>query len=138
MPDPEHVRVNVKFPAELIGTVSVPLVDFAPSHAPEALHDVALLDDHDKSTLVPTSVDNKLLVKVMARGFAWLDTGTIDSLSEASEFVKALEKRQGLKIACLEEIAFEKGFISKEELIKLGQSLSSSEYGQYLLKKLSK
>jgi len=71
----------------------------------------------------------------MGRGYAWLDTGTHDSLSEASEFVKALEKRQGLKIACLEENALEQGFISKEEAKKLGEELSKTEYGQYIIRR---
>jgi glucose-1-phosphate thymidylyltransferase len=78
---------------------------------------------------------NELIVKVMGRGYAWLDTGTHDSLSEAAEFVKALEKRQGLKIGCIEENSLEKGFISKEQAIKLGEELSKTEYGQYLIKR---
>ena len=71
----------------------------------------------------------------MGRGYAWLDTGTHDSLAEAGEFVKALEKRQGLKIGCIEEICLEEGFISKEEVISLGQDLSKTEYGQYIIKR---
>lgn len=78
---------------------------------------------------------SQLMVNVMGRGYAWLDTGTHDSLSEAGEFVKALEKRQGLKIACIEENSLEQGFISKEEAIKLGKELSKTEYGQYLIKR---
>ena len=71
----------------------------------------------------------------MDRGYAWLDTGTHDSLSEAGEFVKALEKRQGLKIGCIEENCLEKGFISKEQAILLGKELEKTEYGQYLIKR---
>lgn len=78
---------------------------------------------------------SKLMVSVMGRGYAWLDTGTHDSLSEAGEFVKALEKRQGLKIGCIEENCLEQGFISKEKAISLGQTLSKTEYGQYLIKR---
>ena len=78
---------------------------------------------------------SKLIVKIMGRGYAWLDTGTHDSLSEASEFVKALEKRQGLKIGCIEENSLEQGFISKEKAIRLGEDLSKTEYGLYLIKR---
>lgn len=78
---------------------------------------------------------SQLMVNIMGRGYAWLDTGTHDSLSEAGEFVKALEKRQGLKIACLEENCLEQGFISKEQAIELGKELSKTEYGQYLIKR---
>ena len=78
---------------------------------------------------------SKLMVNIMGRGYAWLDTGTHDSLAEAGEFVKALEKRQGFKIGCIEEICLEEGFISKEEVISLGQDLSKTEYGQYIIKR---
>ena len=80
----------------------------------------------------------QLTVKVMDRGYAWLDTGTHDSLAEAGEFVKALEKRQGLKIACLEENCLERGFISKETALELGKELSKTEYGQYLMRRAKK
>ena len=75
----------------------------------------------------------KLQVKILGRGFAWLDTGTHESLIEAGQFIHTVEKRQGLKVACLEEIAFEKGWISREQLLALAQELSQTEYGQYLL-----
>lgn len=78
---------------------------------------------------------SKLMVNVMGRGYAWLDTGTHDSLAEAGEFVKALEKRQGLKIGCIEENSLEQGFIAKEQAINLGEELSKTEYGQYLIKR---
>ena len=78
---------------------------------------------------------SELMVNVMGRGYAWLDTGTHDSLAEAGEFVKALEKRQGLKIGCIEENSLEQGFISKEQAMNLGQELSKTEYGQYLIKR---
>ena len=78
---------------------------------------------------------SELMVNVMGRGYAWLDTGTHDSLAEAGEFVKALEKRQGLKIGCIEENCLEQGFITKPEAIKLGKDLSKTDYGQYLIKR---
>ena len=81
---------------------------------------------------------SELEVNVMGRGFAWLDTGTHDSLAEAGEFVKALEKRQGLKIGCIEENCLEQGFISKKEAISIGQDLSMTEYGQYLINRANR
>ena len=77
--------------------------------------------------------DGELKVQLLGRGFAWLDTGTHDSLSEASNFVETLEKRQGLKISCLEEIAFRKGWISADKLRELAQPMIKNQYGQYLL-----
>ncbi len=71
----------------------------------------------------------------MGRGYAWLDTGTHESLLEAAQFIEIIEKRQGLKVACLEEIAFEQGNISKEQLIELAIPLAKNQYGQYLLKR---
>ena len=76
-----------------------------------------------------------LKMEVMGRGFAWLDTGTHESLLDASNFIQTIEKRQGLKVACIEEIAFEMGYISKEQLIELAQPLKKNQYGQYLLKR---
>ena len=78
---------------------------------------------------------SQLMVNVMGRGYAWLDTGTHDSLAEAGEFVKALEKRQGLKIGCIEENCLEQGFISKKEVLNIGIELEKTEYGQYLIKR---
>ena len=75
-----------------------------------------------------------LSVEVMGRGFAWLDTGTHESLLEASLFIETIEKRQNLKVACLEEIAFRMGYITKEEVIQLAQPLKKNQYGQYLLR----
>jgi glucose-1-phosphate thymidylyltransferase len=78
---------------------------------------------------------SELMVNVMGRGYAWLDTGTHDSLAEAGEFVKALEKRQGLKIGCIEENSLEQGFITKNQALLLGKELSKTDYGQYLIKR---
>lgn len=79
-----------------------------------------------------------LKVELMGRGYAWLDTGTHESLLEASNFIETIEKRQGLKVACLEEIAFEKGYLSKERLLELAEPLRKNEYGQYLLRLAAK
>jgi len=76
--------------------------------------------------------EKRLVLKVMGRGMAWLDTGTHESLLQASNFIKTIEDRQGLKIACLEEIAYRNGFISKEQLVKLADTLANNQYGQYL------
>ena len=78
----------------------------------------------------------ELKVQVLGRGFAWLDTGTHDSLSEASTFIEVIEKRQGLKIACLEEIAYKQGWIDADQLRKAAVAMTKNEYGQYLLKLL--
>ena len=77
--------------------------------------------------------DNELKVQTMGRGFAWLDTGTHDSLSEASTFIEVLEKRQGLKVACLEGIAYRKGWITAEKLREVAQPMLKNDYGKYLL-----
>lgn len=74
-----------------------------------------------------------LSVELLGRGFAWLDTGTHASLLEAAQFVETLEKRQGYKVACLEEIAFNQGWLSKEQVLQIGQSMSKNDYGQYLI-----
>jgi len=76
-----------------------------------------------------------LKVELMGRGYAWLDTGTHESLLEASNYIQTIENRQGLKVACIEEIAFEMGYISKEKLIELAQPLKKNQYGQYLLRR---
>ena len=78
--------------------------------------------------------DKNLLVQTLQRGFAWLDTGTHDSLSEASTFIEVIEKRQGLKVACLEEIAFKRGWIDREQLRKLAEPMAKNDYGKFLLR----
>ena len=78
--------------------------------------------------------DGELKVQTLPRGFAWLDTGTHDSLAEASIYVEVLEKRQGLKIACLEGIAYRQGWITKEKMVELAQPMLKNQYGKYLLK----
>jgi glucose-1-phosphate thymidylyltransferase len=82
--------------------------------------------------------ENRLKVKLLSRGFAWLDTGTHDSLLQASNFISTIEQRQGLKVSCIEEIAWKKGYISTEQLIDLAKPLSKNQYGEYLLKIASK
>ena len=79
--------------------------------------------------------EERLRVKLMGRGYAWLDTGTHESLLEASMFIQTVEKRQGLKVACIEEIAHEMGYITAEDLVELAQPLKKNEYGQYLLRR---
>ena len=95
----------------------------------------------DRGELEITSVnqmylnEERLTVELMGRGYAWLDTGTHESLLEASTFIETIERRQGLKVACIEEIAFEQGYINKKQLIELAQPLAKNQYGQYLLKR---
>ena len=95
----------------------------------------------ERGELEITTVNQKYLeqgdlkVELMGRGYAWLDTGTHESLLEASNFIQTIENRQGLKVACIEEIAYEMGYISKEKLIELAQPLKKNQYGQYLLRR---
>jgi glucose-1-phosphate thymidylyltransferase len=77
----------------------------------------------------------RLSVELMGRGYAWLDTGTHESLLEASTFIEVIERRQGLKVACIEEIAFEQGYINKDQFIELAKPLSKNQYGQYMLRR---
>ena len=78
--------------------------------------------------------EKRLEVKLMGRGYSWLDTGTHKSLQEASTFIELIEKRQGLKVACIEEIAYKKGYITKEQLLKLAKSMANNQYGEYLMR----
>lgn len=95
----------------------------------------------DRGELEITSInqmflnEDRLHVEIMGRGYAWLDTGTHENLLEASTFIEVIERRQGLKVACIEEIAFEKGYIGREQLIELAIPLMNNQYGHYLLKR---
>ncbi|MBD0404479.1 glucose-1-phosphate thymidylyltransferase RfbA [Flammeovirga sp. EKP202] len=97
----------------------------------------------ERGELEITSVNEEFLnkkqlkVELMGRGYAWLDTGTHDSLIEASSFIQTIEKRQGLKVACLEEIAFDQGFINADQVIELAKPLAKTGYGQYLINKVN-
>ena len=81
--------------------------------------------------------DNELNVQLMGRGFAWLDTGTHDSLAEASTFIEVIEKRQGLKVACLESIGYEMGWLTDDDIRRVAQPMAKNQYGQYLLNMIS-
>ena len=92
------------------------------------------MDTYNRSRYQEFLADGELKVQTLGRGFAWLDTGTHDSLSEASTYIEVLEKRQGLKVACLEGIAYRQGWISEERMRELAQPMLKNQYGQYLLK----
>ncbi len=101
-----------------------------------------MIKPSDRGELEITTINQEYLeqsnlkVELLGRGYAWLDTGTHESLLEASNFIQTIENRQGLKVACIEEIAFEMGYINKEQLIELAQPLKKNQYGQYLLRRV--
>jgi len=106
----------------------------------DVVNKAAEVEPSERGELEVTSINQMYLrelrldVELMGRGYAWLDTGTHESLLEASTFIETIERRQGLKVACIEEIAFQKGYINKSQLTALAQSLAKNQYGQYLLK----
>ena len=123
---PQHPKSNYAVP----GLYFYPnrVVDIAKTIRPSARGELEI------TTVNQTFLDaGELKVQTLGRGFAWLDTGTHDSLSEASTFVEVIEKRQGLKIACLEEIAYRQGWISAERMVQLAQPMAKNQYGKYLL-----
>ena len=125
---PEHPKSNYA----VVGLYFYPnsVVEIAKHIKPSARGELEI------TTVNQTYLQQKnLLVQTLQRGFAWLDTGTHDSLSEASTFIEVIEKRQGLKVACLEEIAYKRGWINKEQLIALAQPMAKNDYGRYLLRR---
>ena len=124
---PEHPKSNYA----VVGLYFYPndIVEVATNIKPSARGELEI------TTVNQEFLERKqLTVKTLQRGFAWLDTGTHDSLSEASTFIEVIEKRQGLKVACLEEIAYKQGWISREQLIKAATPMAKNGYGQYLLR----
>ena len=127
----EEKPANPKSNYAVVGLYFYPnkVVDVARNIQPSAR------GEYEITTVIQRFLDDgELKVQTLGRGFAWLDTGTHDSLSEASTYVEVLEKRQGLKIACLEDIAYRQGWIDREKLRQLAQPMIRNQYGQYLLK----
>ena len=125
---PEHPKSNYA----VVGLYFYPnsVVDIAKHIKPSARGELEI------TTVNQEYLQRKTLkVQTLQRGFAWLDTGTHDSLSEASTFIEVIEKRQGLKVACLEEIAFKRGWIDREQLRKLAEPMIKNDYGQYLMRR---
>lgn len=124
---PEHPKSNYA----VVGLYFYPnkVVDVAANITPSARGELEITTVNQKFL-----IDGELKVQTLPRGFAWLDTGTHDSLAEASIYVEVLEKRQGLKIACLEGIAYRQGWIDKEKMQQLAKPLLKNQYGRYLLK----
>ena len=124
-------------PKEPKSNYAVPGLYFYPNKVVDVARNIkpSARGEYEITTVNQVFLDNKeLKVQTLGRGFAWLDTGTHDSLSEASTFVEVIEKRQGLKIACLEAIAYRKGWITEERMRELAQPMLKNQYGQYLLK----
>jgi len=122
---PKEPKSNYAVPGLYFYTNSV--IEIAKNIKPSARGEIEITDINRKYM-----EDNKLDVRILGRGFAWLDTGTPDGLLEASNYVHTIQKRQGLKISCLEEIAFHNEWISKDMLIQRAENLSKTEYGEYL------
>lgn len=127
----EEKPVNPKSNYAVVGLYFYPnkVVDVAANIKPSARGEYEITTVNQKFL-----ADGELKVQTLGRGFAWLDTGTHDSLSEASTYIEVLEKRQGLKVACLEGIAYRQGWISEERMHELAQPMLKNQYGQYLLK----
>ena len=127
----EEKPVNPKSNYEVVGLYFYPnnVIDIAKNIKPSTRGELEITTVNDNYLN-----SNQLNLQLLGRGFAWLDTGTHDSLSEASTFIEVLEKRQGLKIACLEEIAWSNGWITKEDLRRIAEPMKKNQYGQYLLK----
>ena len=127
----EEKPVNPKSHYAVVGLYFYPnsVIEIAKGIKPSARGELEITTVNQEYLL-----QNKLKTAIMGRGYAWLDTGTEDSLLEASNFIQTIEKRQGLKVACIEEIAYEKGYISKEQLLVLAEEYKNNDYGTYLLK----
>ena len=128
----EEKPANPKSNYAVVGLYFYPnsVVEIAKNIKPSARGELEI------TTVNQTYLEQKnLLVQTLQRGFAWLDTGTHDSLSEASTFIEVIEKRQGLKVACLEEIAYKRGWISREQLKALAEPMTKNDYGKYLLRR---
>ena len=127
----EEKPVNPKSNYAVVGLYFYPnnVIDIAKNIKPSTRGELEITTVNDNYLN-----SNQLNLQLLGRGFAWLDTGTHDSLSEASTFIEVLEKRQGLKIACLEEIAWSNGWITKEDLRRIAEPMKKNQYGQYLLK----
>ncbi len=124
---PEHPKSNYAVPG--IYFYDNQVLDIAANLKPSKRGELEITDVNNEYLK-----QGKLKVGVLGRGTAWLDTGTVTSLMQAGQFVQVIEERQGLKIGCIEEIAFRKGFIDKEQLLKLAEPLVKSGYGEYLMK----
>lgn len=131
----EEKPINPKSNYAVVGLYFYPnkVVEIAENIKPSARGELEITSVNQQFLL-----EKSLKVQLLGRGFAWLDTGTHDSLSEASTFVEVIEKRQGLKIACLEEIAYKKGWINENDIQRIADPMKRNQYGQYLLKLLQK
>lgn len=124
---PQHPKSN--YAVTGLYFYSNDVIDKARSLKPSARGELEITDLNRLYLL-----ENRLTVKLLGRGMAWLDTGTHESLLQASNFIYTIEQRQGLKVSCIEEIAYVRGYISREQLLRLAHELKSSQYGQYLMR----